>query len=150
MYLYVLRHGKAGDGYPDEVRELTDRGREDVDSVVSGCAENVEPLEQILCSPLIRARQTAEIVANVLQFKGELLENEHITPWGSSQDFLSSLDERCNSVLIASHQPYVSILVEHLTGKSIPMRTSALAAIKIDYPGEGGGELLWHRDPKID
>ena len=150
MYLYVLRHGKAGEGYPDEVRELTDRGREDVGAVLSGCAENMEPLKQILCSPLVRARQTAEIVANILRFDGDICENEHITPWGSPQEFLDSLDEGCRSALIASHQPYASTLVEYLTGQSIAMRTSAIAAIDMEYPSEGGGQLLWYRDPKTD
>lgn len=147
MYLYVLRHGKAGDGYPDEIRELTERGRDNLDVVLSGCAKDIKPLAQIQRSPLVRAQQTAEIAARILGFDQTISENEQATPWGSPQKFLDSLDEQFESVLVASHQPFVSFLVEHLTGEDIPMRTSALVAIKVNYPGEGGGDLLWHRDP---
>jgi len=146
LYLYVLRHGKAVEGYPDEIRELTDRGCADLNAVLVSCKEKVEPLEHILSSPLVRAQQTAKIAAEVFGYKGHIPENENITPWGSPQAFLDSLNET-SSLLIASHQPYVSILIEYLTGRRIAMQTASLAAVKVDYPSEGGGELLWHREP---
>ena len=145
MYLYVLRHGKAEDAYPDEIRELTESGRNDLQAVLTNCSKDVESLDHIISSPLIRAQQTANMAADVLGHKGSIVESEDITPWGSPQAFLDSMDDQCNAVLIVSHQPYVSILVEYLTGRSIAMPTAAIAAVKIDYPSEGGGELLWYR-----
>lgn len=143
MLLYVLRHGKAGEGYPDELRELTQNGRDDVRQVVTERSDDISPPVQIQASPLVRAQQTAEIVADVVASTAKIETNECLTPWSSPMEFLHSLDDSLPSVLIASHQPFVSELVAHLTDQHIAMPTSTLVAIELNYPAEGGGTLLW-------
>lgn len=147
MLLFVLRHGKAGEGYPDEVRELTARGREDVASVINRRAEIFDSLEKIQASSLVRAQQTAQIVKACLAFEGAIETNDSLTPWGSPTELLNSLNDEVSATLLASHQPFVSELVEHLTGERIAMPTSALVAIEMEYPAEGGGRLLWVETP---
>ena len=143
----MQRHGKAGDGHPDEIRELTPRGRRDVEQVILDSLEKIPELSEIQASPLFRAHQTADIVANVFSFAEKILINECLTPWSSPTDFLNSLDDSQTAIFVASHQPFVGELVTFLTGEHVAVPTSALFAIEIDYPAEGGGKLLWQSVP---
>src|SRR6266516_8112005 len=66
MELLVIRHGSAedaGPGIEDSRRALTKAGRKEMKEVSAGLATIVETLDLIAASPLVRAQQTAEIVA---------------------------------------------------------------------------------------
>src|SRR5690349_5284480 len=66
MQLYVVRHGIAVDsseGMPDEWRPLTDKGRRRFRKTARAFGKLDRPLDLILTSPLLRAVQTAEILA---------------------------------------------------------------------------------------
>ena len=143
MKLFVLRHGKAADGFPDEQRELTERGRADLSHVLSSRRSDVGQLDKVQCSPLLRARQTAEIARGALTFEGPCEINEYLVPWASPLEFLNSLDDNLESLLVASHQPFVSELVEYLTDERIAMPTSTLVLVDVEYPAQGGGNVVW-------
>jgi len=69
MKLYLLRHATAVDvALSDAERELTREGREEARIAGAALAELGVKVSHILTSPLVRARQTAEIVAKVLKF----------------------------------------------------------------------------------
>src|SRR4051812_16466898 len=72
MKLYFLRHGKAdwpGWDRPDDERPLTEEGKEEMRRVAKFLPRlKVQPAS-ILSSPLPRAWQTAEIVAERLKVK---------------------------------------------------------------------------------
>lgn len=155
MRLYILRHGKAGEGYPDEVRELTERGRSDVHEVVTRRREEMDDVGYIESSPLVRAVQTAEIVKSSLGFDCSLGINDALVPWGDPKQLLDSLEKSFvdisskhqNAVLLASHQPLVSRLVEYLSEESINMSTSCLVSIEAEFLERGCGKLNWVEMP---
>ena len=70
MYLYLIRHGIAIEQDPlaldpiadDEARDLTKLGRKKVAQVAEKLAKLELTFELIITSPLVRARQTAEIL----------------------------------------------------------------------------------------
>ena len=71
MQLLVIRHGIAKDrdawaqtGAPDAMRPLTRRGRRRMRRSARGLARLVEKLDALASSPLVRAKQTAEIVSD--------------------------------------------------------------------------------------
>src|SRR6202043_1937585 len=73
MKLYLLRHATAVDvASSDAERELTREGREEARIAGAALTELGVKLSRILTSPLVRARQTAEIVAKVLKFPGDV------------------------------------------------------------------------------
>ena len=150
--LFIQRHGKAGDGYPDEIRELTDRGCREVRQVAENSLTEITklsmPLLELQASPLVRAQQTANIVADVFSFSGQITINDCLTPWSVPQDFLNSLDDSLDAVFAASHQPFVGELVTYLTGERAEVPTSTLFGIELNYPAEGGGQLLWYLTPQ--
>ena len=148
MKLFVLRHGKARDGSPDALRELKSRGRDDVHRVISARLKELQSVRQIQSSALVRAEQTAAIAAEILGFEGEITENMHLTPWARPMEFLQTIDEAKGDLLVASHQPFVSDLVNTLTGEDIWMPTSSLVCIEAEYMLPGTAELLWQKNPK--
>ncbi len=79
MHLFFMRHDKAGRRdpglYPDDhQRPLTAAGQQDHRLVARALAPLLQPLDHLLSSPILRARQTAAIVAEALQFSGSIEE----------------------------------------------------------------------------
>ena len=76
MEIYILRHGVAEEpqtGQPDSERALTSDGRKKLRNVLrTAAAAGVAP-SLILTSPYKRALQTAQLAAEILDYKGELL-----------------------------------------------------------------------------
>ena len=83
MKIYILRHGIAEDAQgsqPDSERALTPEGKKKLRSVLRAAhAAGVAP-SIILTSPYRRAIQTAQIAAEVLNYKGELLQTKTLEP----------------------------------------------------------------------
>lgn len=148
MRLFVLRHGKAEQGSPDELRELKQRGRDDLERVINARLKELESVSQIQSSALVRAEQTAKIVSTLIGFNGDIAENMHLTPWGKPMEFIKTIDESAGNLLIASHQPFVSDLVTVLTNQDIWMPTSSLVCIEAEYMAPGVCDLLWQENPK--
>ncbi|MGD9896355.1 MAG: phosphohistidine phosphatase SixA [Candidatus Methylacidiphilaceae bacterium] len=146
MIVYLLRHATASrEASTDAERKLTKRGRHEAQ--VAGKALHrlgVEP-DFIWSSPLLRARQTAEIVAeafgasSVLEIKEEL-ENDN-----STQKILALLKPLPNDsqVILVGHMPSLS---EHLaallgaaTPENLPLDKGGVACVHLDElrPGKG-------------
>ena len=56
----------------DHQRPLTTQGRQQQHRVGQVLTPILQPLDHLLSSPLLRARQTADIVAEVLAFPGQI------------------------------------------------------------------------------
>ena len=70
MKLLVVRHGPAGDpeawkaeGRDDRLRPLTPDGKKAMRQATAGLGRLIRRVDVIISSPLVRATQTAEIVA---------------------------------------------------------------------------------------
>lgn len=77
MNIFFMRHAEAEprERYADDFqRPLTAQGRAQQYLVVRALAPILQPLDHLLSSPLVRARQTADIVADTLQFPGPVEE----------------------------------------------------------------------------
>ena len=71
MELFLLRHAQAEDSHlysHDHQRPLSETGRREQVHIAQVLAPLLRPLDYVLSSPLIRARQTADITAAALQF----------------------------------------------------------------------------------
>src|SRR4051812_11739462 len=80
MRLYFLRHATAVDIAPtDATRALTPHGEEEAKRVGFALAKLGAKPTHICCSPLLRARQTAELVAQSLKFPGKIDTLEELT-----------------------------------------------------------------------
>jgi phosphohistidine phosphatase len=152
--LVVLRHGHAGDSATwegdDELRPLTEKGRRQAERVGRLLAAAGFVPDVVLASPLARARETAEIVADLLGVP------VHLEPrLGEMVDLpvLERILEDAGSPgrpVIVGHDPDFSELVSELVGAPVPMRKGALARIDVERPlAPGTGELRWLVPPDL-
>lgn len=151
MELFILRHGQA-EAYNanDASRQLVERGRNQVAQIVQLSLNDLQFLNQIWVSPYVRAQQTAQIAAGYLnavqQYSQDLL-----LPETDPQLLIRQLQaSESKSLLLVSHQPLVSRLVDILCGAAPgyhSMGTAALACIDLEVPGAGLGHLRWLRHP---
>ena len=64
--LWLLRHAEAADGQPDDDRPLTERGLQQAESAGRALARLGTNIDACLCSPKLRAVQTAQRVCEQL------------------------------------------------------------------------------------
>jgi len=120
MRVTVIRHGTAEDrAATDADRALTPRGRDEVAAAADRLAGLAgEPPDCIVASPLLRARQSAEIVARRMGFTGALQIDDALVPDAEPAgvwDLVAGLGARRHVVLVA-HEPILSAVCALLTG----------------------------------
>jgi phosphohistidine phosphatase len=156
--LYVIRHGLAeerGDAWPDDSkRPLTDEGMSRMRKSARGLSRIGVTIDVVLTSPLVRARQTAELVAGGLDPRPSLVNVDSLAPDGSYAAVLADLEKhsrRCRIGLVG-HEPMLGELAARLIGSrhAIEFKKGAVCRIDIDdLPPTGPGDLRWMLTPKI-
>lgn len=155
--IHFLRHGRADraafTGSDDRQRPLTGLGRERMEREAAALADLDLGLDVILTSPLVRCRQTAEIVAAALGLDDELHETPLLQPGFDVDDLKQLLAEHadCGAVLLVGHEPDFSETVSRLTGGSnLLMKKGGLARVDLfsGFPGLAG-DLVWLLPPRI-
>ncbi len=151
MKLYFLRHGQAD--WPnwtesDDARPLTKKGKKEMRRVAKFLAELKVNPEVILSSPLPRAIQTAEIVADELELD---VTREPVLGPGFDPDNLPELIERFKGkdLMLVGHEPGMSEAIEKLTGANAKMAKAGLARVDVEDDTELRGQLVWLIPPKI-
>jgi phosphohistidine phosphatase len=161
MNLYLLRHGLAVEpgtpGYAQDAdRPLTPEGEGKLWKIAEGLEALGLSFDRILSSPYVRARQTAEIVAEALRAKKKLEFTDTLTPGGSRKkliELLTHLDPAPEDVLLVGHEPYLSELISlFVSGDadlSITMKKAGLCKLSIQTLRPGRcATLEWLLTPK--
>jgi phosphohistidine phosphatase len=158
MDIYILRHGIAEDSAPgqsDADRALTPEGKKKLRNVLRAArVAKVEP-SLILTSPLKRAVQTAEIAAELLVFKRDLLKTRALEPGAQPRAVWEEIrihkDEP--AILLSGHEPLFSSLIAYLLccpELHVDFKKGALACVEIDrFGAEPHGALKWFITPKL-
>ena len=123
MKLYIMRHGPAEDtsvSGRDFDRALTPSGRERVRDVARELAKEDEAPLVIVSSPLVRALQTAEIVAAVTKSSdrgGTVETRRELSPGAPGVELVrEAIAQKRKRVMLVGHEPDLSSLVAHLSG----------------------------------
>ncbi len=156
MQLYLVRHGIAedrGDGGPDEARALTDEGMEKMREI--GCALQALGCEPVrfLTSPLVRARETAQILAELLAPETELTICDGLAPGGAPPEVVRALGGERSDALLAGHLPGIAELAAYLlsgeTDLDLVFRKGAVCCLSFaDTPEAGLATLEWLLQPR--
>jgi len=161
MLLYIIRHAWAGQHddpeWPDDsLRPLTSEGRERFAKLVKLLVERGFSPRIVATSPLVRCRQTAEIVVAHAPGEPRLVELPALAPGSDLASLLAWTDEAAgerDEVAWVGHAPDVSYLAAALVGGSgggIRFAKGGVAAIQFDGPPEPGqGELRWLATAKL-
>lgn len=139
--LLALRHAKSSwkdPGLDDHERPLNKRGRRDAPRIGALVREHRLTPDLIISSDAVRARLTAEAVAEKAGYDGEILLDPHLY-LASAASIVRMLrkvrDAKAETVMIVGHNPGLEELVARLTGEGDNMPTAALAqiAVPIDH-----------------
>ena len=123
--LWLLRHGEAADGEPDEERPLTERGIGQADAAGRALAQLGVEIELCLSSPKRRALQTAELACRSLGV------DVSVEPALSGEPFdVGDLTAGLKDVLLVGHDPSFSLLLHDLTGAQARMKKGGLAGVE--------------------
>jgi len=156
--IYLIRHGLAeerGDSWPDDAkRPLTDEGISRMRKSARGLSRLGVTLDVVLTSPLVRARQTAEIVAAGVSPRPSLISAESLAPDGSFAAVVADLEKhvRKGRIALVGHEPGIGELAARLIGSRHAIEFKKGAVCRIDLatiPPSGPGDLRWLLTPKI-
>ncbi|MES2625752.1 MAG: phosphohistidine phosphatase SixA [Pseudomonadota bacterium] len=155
MNLYLLRHGEAeARAHTDSARQLTNKGRADVEYVAKQFAARHLPLEQCFVSPYVRANQTADLFVQQLSSVISLTTTELLVPEVRASTVIDFLGKnvRSQNVLLVSHNPLLSELNALLTEGNINdmhiLSTSELVCISLEVVGLGMGNTTFKLLPQ--
>jgi phosphohistidine phosphatase len=151
MKLYFVRHAEAierGGGVPDAMRFLTPEGREFFRKTVKRMAGTGASPDRIVTSPLVRAVQTAEILAGETGFGGPLIVTEMLSPGFGPSDLRSVLSkcEGAKEVALVGHEPDLGELITSLLSLPQPcsLKKGEIVALKIPrYDVLSPAVFLW-------
>lgn len=154
MDLILLRHGKAEDINPggDSARELVEKGRRQARNAARLLMRAKLLPDIVLTSPMVRARQTAEVFRQTAEMPGALVQG-----WlACGMDAATALQELAGfvefkRVMIVGHEPDFSELAESILGVSgggIEVKKGALVCLRINPPARNG-ILVYQVPPKL-
>lgn len=157
MELMLFRHGIAesyGSEGTDASRRLTDEGKVKTAQAGRGLARIATAPQAILTSPLVRAQQTAEILAPIFGCRSEVFEP---LGYGSATDIIRQLALRSEaSLLLVGHEPTLSQTAEILcTGRArgfIVLKKAGCICVeaRIDADGDRAAALIkWVATSKL-
>jgi len=154
LRLYFLRHGKAmarADWHEDDgLRPLTGEGERLLVAEAPAIGRLTKGLELILTSPLVRARQTAQIVAGELGMNEQVHDHAGI---GHGLDAgvlrgIVAVHPGVSSLMVVGHEPDFSLTIAELIGGGrVDMRKGGLARVDVRGPALDGGVLAWLLTP---
>jgi phosphohistidine phosphatase len=159
MHIYLIRHAEAvARGEPgiesDEARPLTDMGRSQARSLGLAFQRHRYVIHSLVTSPLLRAVQTAEELANVWGISHDSIRQcDHLAPGGRPRKLAKFIEELgTESVALVGHQPDIDELTGWLIGNrnaQIDMAKSGAALVEVTgQPGKGEGVLQWLVTPE--
>ena len=156
--LYLIRHGIAeerSDAWADDSkRPLTESGISRLRKSIRGLFRAGVSFDVVLTSPLVRARQSAEVVAAGVSPRPPIVAIDSLAPAGSYQAVFTDLEKQARRTKIAlvGHEPGIGELAARLAGARYPIEFKKGAVCRIDLdslPPSGPGDLRWMLTPKI-
>ena len=161
MRLYLVRHGIAeppGDNnqYEDFRRSLTPEGARKMREVALGLKGLGIEIDRIVSSPLIRAKETAEIIADVLELKAPVEYWDELTPAAPAPQAVAKLEgcKNRDSVALVGHQPHLGYLAAFLVfgqeSVSLDLKKGGICCLEVEqFPIQPPVPLIWFLPPKI-
>lgn len=143
MELYLIRHGIAApreDYAKDEERPLTDKGRQKTAKVAKQLYKQNLRFDLILTSPLVRARETADILQDA-GLASQVEEFTALAPDGDIQDWIRWLKKRYPNgsskqcLALVGHQPNLGNWAETLVwgeaGEKLVVKKAGIIGLDI-------------------
>jgi phosphohistidine phosphatase len=156
--LYVVRHAIAAERGPDwpddDLRPLTEKGIARFKEGVAGLAWLDVALDEIFSSPLVRAKQTADLLAAGIAGKPAVKLLPALAPGIGPADVMTQLSRAAKRrrIAVVGHEPGLGELAAHLIGAPRPLPFRKGSVCRVDLQGLTGkrpGSLVWFATPKM-
>jgi phosphohistidine phosphatase len=156
--LYLVRHAIAaerGDEWPDDAkRPLTERGIARFKTVVHGVNLLDVAIDEIFTSPLIRAKQTADLLAAGVTGKPPVKLLDALAPGHTAAQGMSQLARaaRRRRIALVGHEPDLGELAAHLIGaqRALPFKKGGVCRIDVEsLTSRRAGALIWFATPRM-
>jgi phosphohistidine phosphatase len=156
--LYLVRHAIAsprGRRWPDDTqRPLTRVGRDRFVRGVRGLRALGVQVDVVYTSPLVRARQTADLLAEGLAGTPPVHELPALAPGRTPAPLLRILARagQPRRIALVGHEPELGAVLAWLLGceRPIPLKKGGMS--RVDLAGsrvKGGGQLVWFLPPRM-
>jgi phosphohistidine phosphatase len=130
VLVFLVRHAHAESGDSDELRRLSARGRAEAQALAQRLATHPTPPSVVLSSPLLRARDTAEAIADAT--RSELRIDDRLAPGATADALRDSVAAEDGPVAVVGHQPDCSQIALELTGADPGFPTGGVAEITLE------------------
>jgi phosphohistidine phosphatase len=157
MQLWLVRHAVAAereefDG-PDSLRPLTEKGRRRFRRFARRLIEQSQPPDLIVSSPLLRAAETAAILAKACGIKKSAVQfSDLLEPGVDLPQLLEFIAELpTENIALVGHEPDMSEILTKLIGGGV-FRFSKGFVASVQFaaePAEGQGSLAWFVGPRL-
>ena len=161
MKVYLVRHAIAeerGPVWPDDhERPLTTRGIARMREIALRLADRGVQVEQIWTSPLVRARQTADVLAPLWTTARQIVVVDDLAPGHATSRVGKALASRTTPasdpvVAVVGHEPDLGLLTAWMIGARSPLPFKKGGVARVDFAAgieAGTGTLAWLVTPKL-
>ena len=152
MTVYLVQHAEAKPREEDPQRPLSDQGRSDIQKVATFLGDRGIPVSRIIHSGKLRARQTAETLAERLKATGGASETDGLAPLDDPAVWAGRLSELDENLMLVGHLPHMGKLAALLvTGDAdqalVTFKPGGVVCLARD--DEGRWSLRWMVVPGI-
>jgi phosphohistidine phosphatase len=156
MQLYFLRHGEAGAQEhwkgKDAERPLSKEGASRMEKEAEAIARLQLTLDAILTSPLLRALQTAQIVAKKMRLEEAIVVEERLAPGFGAAELQRIIAEYrpMRGLLLVGHEPDFSQAISAcIGGGRVECKKGSLIRVDIDESSPQMATLVWLLPPRV-
>jgi phosphohistidine phosphatase len=158
MKVYLVRHAIAeprGPVWPDDrERPLTARGTARMREIAQRLADRGVQVDRVWSSPLVRARQTADVLAPLWTTAGLIEIVPELGPGHAPATVGGAVARRTidGPVALVGHEPGLGLLTAWMIGAQSPMAFKKGGVARVDFPdgiAAGAGLLVWLVTPKL-
>jgi phosphohistidine phosphatase len=152
MIVVLVRHAQAIEAAPglgDADRWLSAKGRKTARRVGEWLAKPKRRPRAIWTSSLVRAVQTAEILAGAFEFEGEITVCGELSPGRDPGDLLRVLAEHKDPspLALVGHEPSLSLVATSLLADPSWPGLRKGGVLAVEWSGSGKAERLYSLDP---
>jgi phosphohistidine phosphatase len=161
MELFLIRHGIAQplgqkNDFSDEKRALTPQGRDRLREAAKGLRKLGLGFDLVLTSPLVRAVETAEIIADALGIdKKMIVQTSNLVPGASFDELFGEIKQQkgIETIALVGHQPDLGELISTMVwgdGKiCVPLKKGGVCCINVTETVPAfRGNLIWLLTPR--
>lgn len=139
--LYLVRHAKSSWENPalaDHDRPLNKRGLRNAPEMGLRLHQAGTVVDQIVCSTALRARTTAQLIAQAMDYDINQIQQEaqlYFEGTSAMLEIIRSTAHNIQSLMLVAHNPDISLLANELATTAIgDMPTCAIAHIEFAHP----------------